>query len=227
MTVFVVLACILAPIVVLCAVSLFIIGSTFARPLQRLSTPLATLLALIAIFAFLLPEANESISAGAIALVSLVSCFSFLLFGHEISVCRRSVSDVFLAPRRRLSRPLFYLSICLLDLFGIILAGLTVGFSFLASSGAGYIVLCSLVLFTIPQILSRLDSYQALAFSRRAVTVCFSVAFLAFPLVAILSFLCAGGRLLTTGVLLSLAAGHLLYLASWHLYFIVRGRLKR
>lgn len=234
MTGFIVFACIFAPIVVLCALGLFFIKSSLARPLHRLSIPFALILTLVVIFIFLLIDIGDLLSGSLIALVSLSSALAFLLFGHVISLCRRRLKRAYLAlergharvRRRHAPRWFFHLVFLLLDLLGAIFAGIAAGFAFLVSLGSGIMLICTLILFAVPQCVARLDRYRAWNFSHRALALNLTLSLAFFPLSALLAYFLAINMLGLFGVLLSFSVGYLVYLFAWHAFFLLRAHLK-
>lgn len=225
----VIAANVLAVFVILCAVKLFDIGSSFAALIHRYGVYLAILLGIVAAFTMMLPDLIEIADGKTIAVTATVMVLASSFLAYEFSILR----DLFTRPKRKKSRENGRASrwsvafVTVMDMISGAMIGATAGIAYTLNFGAGLMATCAIILFQTHIKVDLIDRYWRAFFKRGENILILSMSLIAQLAAALCVYLYVGPHFNFFGVFISAAFGYLLYLCISRLFMIAKSRKKR
>ena len=214
-----------------CALALLRVNSVFADFLKKYTSSIAVVLAVVAIFAFLINDILVSLDPRALIAIVAIAVPAFAFVNHALSMCRRA-----LFPRKKPSKKLTpetkkqhlaLAGVYVIDLIGGLSAGFMIGSSFLVSIGSGIMTSLALSAFLIARNFTFVERYRTnLQMSGTKLKVVLLIPLLLVPLTAIIVFSVFSHLQGLATPLLSVVFSYLLYLAIWQFVFIVKAHKK-
>lgn len=223
---FIIAANISATFVVFCGIKLFDMRSELAEIIRRYSAFLGLIIAFVAIFNYLLPDALDLFDDKLAPLVILSSAATILILDYCLNVARRLLLEKKSKKTKRISNTSIA-TITVLDCLASIVAGAAIGFSFTLNFGTGMMVLCAWILYQLTSKVFQIQQYQDANFSRRANIINFSLSLCMTPIAA--SLICAWARnqFAHAGFFMTAAVGFFAYLCIYQAVIIVKKFQKR
>ncbi|MBR3164334.1 hypothetical protein IKF15_03495 [Candidatus Saccharibacteria bacterium] len=210
-----------------CALALLRINSRFTDILKKYASSIAVLLAVVAVFAFILNDLVGLIPLSQLITVSLILVIVFAFVNHALSMLRRYLLSLYKQGRKKEKRRLAQLGVYAIDLAGGVMAGFVLGCSFLVSVASGIMVALSLSIFLLTRSFVFAERYRnRFKYSGRRLKIVLLAPLCLVPVVAIATYLVLSAQIGVAATYLTIAFAYLLYLAIWQFIFIVKNHQK-